>query len=116
MRGRLEQINRQGSERENRIKHEIRQPHRIPDHEELTSGATFQQKRKRKKKLTEGLNGGDNQIASKDLAEPRGTSGLAGKSLLQLADEDVAERCRDEETVECDLYGLCVDLGTRERM
>ena len=71
---------------------------------------------KTREELTEGLDGGDNQVARKDLTEPRRASGPAGKSLLHLADEDVAERCRDEDTVQRNLYGARIDLGTRKYM
>lgn len=70
----------------------------------------------KREELTEGLDGGDNQVARKDLTEPRRAPGPAGKSLLHLPDEGVAERCRDEDTVQRNLYGARIDLGTREYM
>jgi hypothetical protein len=68
------------------------------------------------RKLTECLDGRNDQVAGEDLAELRGASGPTRESLLQLADEDVAERGRDDEAVQRHLYGTRIDLGTREHV
>jgi len=68
------------------------------------------------RKLTECLDGRNDQVAGEDLAELRGASGPTRESLLQLADEDVAERGRDDEAVQRHLYGPRIDLGTREHV
>lgn len=65
-------------------------------------------------KLTEGLDGRNDQTVGDDLTELGRASGLAGERLLHLADEDVAEGSRDDEAVERHLEGAGVDLGTRE--
>jgi hypothetical protein len=88
----------------------ILQPHHIPQNPAAPHS------KKRKEGLTESLDGGDNQVASEYLPELRGRSGLAGKSPLQFSDENVAERCRDEETVQRNLYGARADVGAREQM
>lgn len=43
--------------------------------------------------LTDGLNGSNDQVARDDLSDLCRTSGPAGKSPLQLADEDVTKGC-----------------------
>ena len=69
-----------------------------------------------RQKLTEGLDGRNDQVAGEDLTELGRASGLTGERLLQLADEDVAEGSRDDEAVERHLEGARVDLGTREHV
>lgn len=75
-----------------------------------------EQQQQQQTKLTEGLDGRNDQVASEDLAELGRASGPTGERLLQLADEDVAEGSRDDEAVERHLEGAGVDLGTREHV
>jgi hypothetical protein len=66
--------------------------------------------------LTDGLNGGNDQVARDDLSDLCRPSGPTSKSLLQFANEDVTKRCRNKKSVQCHLYSTCVHLGACEGM
>jgi hypothetical protein len=68
------------------------------------------------RKLTEGLNGRNDQVAGDDLTDFRRASSPTGKRFLQVADEDVAEGSRDDKAVERHLESARVDFGTREHV
>lgn len=60
------------------------------------------------------LYGRNDQVVREDLAKLGSPGCLACKCLLELGNEDMAEGCRDEETVKGHFDGLDVDVGGGE--
>lgn len=65
---------------------------------------------------TGSLDGGHDQVTGNDLTDLRGPPGPTSESLLQFANEEVAEGRGHEQTVHRHLYGTRIDLGACERM